>query len=192
MSLFYWLRSTLRSRRIVASVYRSAVMLARRKRYGLANVHRTFLMGGRSRVSRDLTAHEYTYIGPGCLIGPKVTLESYVMLGPRVAVVGGDHLFRTAGVPTIFSGRPHLLPTVFEADSWVGYGAIVLAGVTVGRGAIVAAGAVVTKSVAPYEIVGGVPARSMGSRFPPGSDRERHDQMLRGPLVHGTYAEPQI
>jgi acetyltransferase-like isoleucine patch superfamily enzyme len=42
---------------------------------------------------------------------------------------------------------------------WIGAGAIVLPGVTIGKGAVVAAGAVVTSSVPPFTVVGGVPAR---------------------------------
>ena len=45
---------------------------------------------------------------------------------------------------------------------FVGYGAIILPGVTIGPNAIIAAGAVVTKDVAPGDIVGGVPARTIG------------------------------
>ncbi len=52
-------------------------------------------------------------------------------------------------------------------DVWLGYGAVLLSGVRIGHGAIVAAGAVVTRDVAPYEIVGGNPARSLGFRFAP-------------------------
>lgn len=50
-------------------------------------------------------------------------------------------------------------------DVWVGDCAILLPGVEVGNGAIIAAGAVVTRSVAPYEIVAGCPARRVGLRF---------------------------
>nr|WP_304610668.1 sulfotransferase [Salipiger sp. PrR003] len=51
-------------------------------------------------------------------------------------------------------------------DVWIGHGAIVIAGVTIGDGAVVGAGAVVTKDVAPYAIVAGVPAREIRKRFP--------------------------
>lgn len=47
---------------------------------------------------------------------------------------------------------------------WIAYRAIILPGVTIGEGAVVSAGAVVTHDVAPYTIVAGVPARSVGQR----------------------------
>lgn len=52
-------------------------------------------------------------------------------------------------------------------DVWIGHGAIILPGVQVGDGAVVAAGAVLTKDVAPYQIVAGVPAKVIKPRFPP-------------------------
>lgn len=50
-------------------------------------------------------------------------------------------------------------------DVWIGRDALVLSGVTIGNGAIVAAGSVVTRSVAPYAIVGGNPARFIRFRI---------------------------
>jgi len=50
-------------------------------------------------------------------------------------------------------------------DTWLGHGSTVLPGVTVGDGAAVGAGAVVTKDVAPYTIVAGVPAKPIRERF---------------------------
>jgi len=51
-------------------------------------------------------------------------------------------------------------------DVWVGAGATILDGVRIGRGAVVAAGAVVVRSVEPYTVVGGVPARVISHRGP--------------------------
>ena len=48
---------------------------------------------------------------------------------------------------------------IVEEDVWIGSNVTLLAGVTVGRGATVAAGAVVAKSMPPYCICGGVPAK---------------------------------
>ena len=53
-------------------------------------------------------------------------------------------------------------------DVWIGYEAVILAGVTIGDGAVIGARAVVTKDVPPYTIVGGVPAKPIRRRF--GSD----------------------
>lgn len=51
-------------------------------------------------------------------------------------------------------------------DVWIGYEAVILAGVTIGDGAIIGARAVVTRDVPPYTIVGGVPATPIRKRFP--------------------------
>ena len=55
-------------------------------------------------------------------------------------------------------------PVRLGHDVWIGHGAVVMAGVTIATGAVVGAGAVVTKDVAPYTIVTGVPARSLRRR----------------------------
>ncbi len=57
--------------------------------------------------------------------------------------------------------------TVIGPDTWIGHGAIIKPDVTIGAGAIVASGAVVTKDVAPYLIVAGVPATPLRARFAP-------------------------
>jgi hypothetical protein len=74
-----------------------------------------------------------------------------------------------------FAGSMHrdieLPKTHVGNDVWIGYSAIVLPGLRVGDGAVIAAGAVVTRDVEPYEIVAGVPARAIRSRFD-AEDRE--------------------
>ena len=71
-----------------------------------------------------------------------------------------------ARIPEAWDNRGDI---VIGNDVWIGYEAVVLAGVTIGDGAIVAARAVVTKDVPPYTIVGGVPANPIRKRF---SDQE--------------------
>lgn len=55
---------------------------------------------------------------------------------------------------------------VIGNDVWIGYEAVILAGVTIGDGAIIGTRAVVTKDVPPYTVVGGVPAKPIRKRFP--------------------------
>lgn len=54
---------------------------------------------------------------------------------------------------------------VIGNDVWIGYEAVIMAGVTIGDGAIIGTRAVVTKDVPPYTIVGGVPAKPIRNRF---------------------------
>ena len=56
---------------------------------------------------------------------------------------------------------------VIGNDVWIGYEAVILAGVTIGDGAVIGTRAVVTKDVPSYTIVGGVPAQPIRRRFPP-------------------------
>lgn len=53
---------------------------------------------------------------------------------------------------------------VIGNDVWIGAHAVILAGVAIGDGSVIAAGAVVTKDVAPYSVVAGVPARVIKKR----------------------------
>lgn len=55
--------------------------------------------------------------------------------------------------------------TVIGHDVWIGYDATIMPGVTIGDGAIIGTRAVVTKDVAPYEIVGGNPAKVIRKRY---------------------------
>ena len=63
---------------------------------------------------------------------------------------------------------------VIGNDVWIGYEAVIMAGVHIGDGAIIAARAVVTKDVPPYTIVGGTPAKEIRKRF----DAEIIQQLL--------------
>jgi len=97
-----------------------------------------------------------------------IRIGNKVMLGPHVTMIGGSHNAAEIGrvMFDVTDKRPgDDLGVVIEDDVWVGASAIILRGVTVGRGAIIAAGSVVTKSVPPYAVAAGCPARVIRFRW---------------------------
>ena len=74
----------------------------------------------------------------------------------------GDWDLEKSDVATAWDNKGDI---VIGNDVWIGYEAVIMAGVHIGNGAIIAARAVVTKDVPPYTIVGGVPARPIRKRF---------------------------
>lgn len=87
-----------------------------------------------------------------------------VMIAPEVVILCRNHLYADRDVPIRKQGDGPVQIPVIEDGAWIGYRAIILPGRRIGRGAIVAAGAVVTRDVEPRSIVGGNPARVIGSR----------------------------
>lgn len=67
--------------------------------------------------------------------------------------------------------------TIVGNDVWIGAGAIIMPGISIGDGAVIGAGSVVTKNVLPFEIVVGVPAKKINTRFKP----EIIEQILANP-----------
>lgn len=86
----------------------------------------------------------------------RITIGNNVSIAYNVLLQDSDYhtTYDDNGNP-----KPQTLPVVIEDNVWIGANAIILKGVTVGEGTIVAAGSVVTKSVPPYSLVGGNPAR---------------------------------
>lgn len=130
---------------------------------------------------RGFAAGDCIKIGRYNYIGPNVTLGNFCLLSDYIQFIGSDHVYDNAGVPTILAGRPpeyDVLPvTVVEDDVWIGHGATVMRGVRLGEGCIVGVNAVVTKDVAPYTIVAGVPARFIRDRFTT-EERDKHAAFL--------------
>jgi acetyltransferase-like isoleucine patch superfamily enzyme len=120
-----------------------------------------------SYVARDSQVHHAT-IGKFCCIGPQVLIglgehpsKDFVSSHPMFySEIGQANPVIVAR--SLFNEYPH---TTIGHDVWIGARAIIRSGITIGNGAIIASGAVVTKDVAPYSIVGGVPAQHIRFRF---------------------------
>ncbi|MFD4141653.1 MULTISPECIES: acyltransferase [unclassified Streptomyces] len=92
-----------------------------------------------------------------------VTIGDRVLIGPYAVINSGNHEYRDRSRP--IRGQGHTYGEIsIGHGAWLGAHVVVLPGVTIGAGAIVGAGAVVTKDVASFSIVGGVPASAIGER----------------------------
>ena len=115
---------------------------------------------------------ENIYLGPNVCIGTNVYISAInakfickgnCAIAERLTVHTGNHA-RIVGkfVTDITEANKPLgydKDVVVEEDVWIGCNVTLLSGVTIGRGTTVAAGAVVSKSMPPYCICGGVPAK---------------------------------
>ena len=132
--------------------------------YYLAGIHigsgSTIHTGARFYDPKHISIGEDSIVGEGVVfdgrnkinIGNHVDIASEVMIYNSQHNIHSDHFEATCE------------PVTIEDYVFIGPRAIILPGVTVAKGAIVGAGAVVTKDVAPFSIVGGVPAQVIGER----------------------------
>lgn len=103
---------------------------------------------------------DYSHINRGCLIDCRggVFIGNNVSISYNVSIISGGHDINSKSFFGIY------MPITIDDYAWLGANSTILQNVTVGKGAVVCAGAVVTKDVAPYTIVGGVPAKVIGHR----------------------------
>lgn len=120
-------------------------------------------------INGNVSIGENTYVNRGSIIFSG-SIGKYCSIGHYVLIGGESHPLhhlstspRMRGVTTGYSEFE--APPIIGSDVWIAAGASVLQGVIVGDGSVIAAGAVVTRDVRPYSIVGGVPAKEIGSRF---------------------------
>ncbi len=105
-------------------------------------------------------------IGQGTIIGDHAFLDgraplkigNHVDIASHVLIYNSEHDLNSEGFDPIEQ------PVKIEDYVFIGPRAVILPGVKIGKGAVVAAGAVVTKDVAEFEVVGGVPAKVIGER----------------------------
>jgi len=117
-------------------------------------------MGVKFWSPRRISIGDYSIVNGGChLDGRKgLTIGNNVDVGWDVAMYCGHHDVQDPEY------RGIMLPTTIGDRACIYARAMIINGVTIGEGAVIAAGAVVHKDVAPYTIVGGVPAKKIGER----------------------------
>lgn len=126
------------------------------------------------RIGDDSRIGPFVEVQAGVEIGARCKIQSHTFICTGVTIA--DEVFVGHGVLFINDARPRattdggmlqrdedweLQPTTVEHRASLGSGAVVLGGVRIGAGALVGAGAVVTRDVAPGEVVAGVPARAL-------------------------------
>ena len=118
-----------------------------------------YSLGGSVTIGAQCSVNPYCVLyGTGGL-----TIGRFVRIAAHTVIVAAMHRFDRRDIPIAEQGST-ARGIVIEDDVWIGAAAQILDGVRIGTGAVVAAGAVVTKDVAPFTIVGGVPARVLGAR----------------------------
>jgi acetyltransferase-like isoleucine patch superfamily enzyme len=106
----------------------------------------------------DVCIGESSFIGmSNVVIGP-VNIGNHIIFAQHVVVSGLNHEYENPDLPIYQQAVSTALITV-EDECWIGANVVITAGVTIGKHSVVAAGSVVTKSIPPYSIAVGSPAR---------------------------------
>lgn len=112
----------------------------------------------------------YTTIGKFCSIAANTRINALEHPIERVTMhkvsYRPNEYFRWLGVDGDFKARRQGKAVRIGHDVWIGHGAVIMPGVSIGNGSVVGANAVVTRDIGPFEVVAGVPAKSLRPRFP--------------------------
>ncbi|WBB81616.1 acyltransferase [Micromonospora sp. WMMD882] len=144
-----------------------------------AEVEEGATIGDGTRVWHLAHVRSTATIGAGCVIGRNVYVDSNAVIGDRCKVQNNVSVYQGVtledevfvGPCAVFTNdfRPRaqnpdwqITPTVVRRGASIGANATLVCGIEVGRYAMIAAGSVVTRDVAPYQLVAGNPARPKG------------------------------
>ncbi|MCV2873765.1 acyltransferase [Defluviimonas sp. WL0050] len=143
--------------------YSHVAELRQTKRTGTQRISPTasFANGRNISLGHGVTigANTSIWAGPGT---GRIVIEADVLIAPSVMITAATYRYND-GSPVTEQAMDEADITIGR-DVWLGYGAVVLAGVTIGEYAIVGAGAVVRRDVPAFAIVAGNPAKVVGQR----------------------------
>jgi len=153
--------------RIVYGIVRRSIICQ------LKNCGKNVYIDGRNSYfsARTISIGSDVYIGPGAdFVSDSKTIKigNKVLFGPNVSIRTDNHniscidRFIYDCTDTILKDEEEI---VIEDDVWIGTRVVILKGVRIGRGSVIAAGTVLTRSVPPYSVVGGVPGKIIRERW---------------------------
>ncbi len=105
------------------------------------------------------------HIGEGSVIysGVGIRIGDNTIIGPQNIIVDLDHRFQDFSLPINQQGMIGKEVSI-EEDVWIASRCVIIKGVTIGKGSVIAAGSVVNKSIPPYSVAAGIPARVLKKR----------------------------
>lgn len=117
-----------------------------------------------SELARDTTVGRYCSIGEGIsIMGYQHPLDRFT----TSTVTYSNYEFSLNNSNIVSNTLNDNKPITIKNDVWIGANVVLKPGITIGNGTVIACNAVVTKDVPDFAIVGGVPAKVIGSRFSP-------------------------
>lgn len=145
-----------------------------------ASVDPRAVIGDGTRVWINVQIREGASIGRNCIVSKDVYIDHGVSIGNRCKLqnavsvyngvtieddvfVGPNACFTNDKIPRAFNSEWKVTPTVIRRGASIGANATLVCGIEIGEYAMIAAGSVVTRDVAPYELVMGNPARVVGT-----------------------------
>ena len=117
---------------------------------------------------QNVEIHSSTSLGKGAVLfakNAKICIGHNVIASHNLKIITGDHERRIGVFCNEITEcmKNHEIgldqDVIIEPDVWIGMNVVILKGITIGRGSTISAGAIVTKSIPPYCIAGGVPAK---------------------------------
>ncbi len=134
---------------------------------------------------KNVYIYDNVGIGPNAVLstpGAKITIKGNCAIAEHLTIHTGNHARVVGKFVTDITKENKPLgydkDVVIEKDVWIGCNVTILSGVTIGRGATIAAGAVGNKSIPPYSIVGGVPAKVLKFRWNTVEEIMKHEELL--------------
>lgn len=113
------------------------------------------------KYSPSMTIGEGTNIGSynAIAVCNKIVIGNNVLFGPHIHINDHSHRYQDISKPIMYQPVFSKGPIIIEDESWIGFGSHILSGVTIGKHSVIGANSVVTKSIPPYSVAVGMPAK---------------------------------